>query len=55
MESALWNLVSIAVASLAARVYYVRAARDLEAETQRIRNLLRIALQAIISQYFNFD
>jgi len=30
-----------------ARAYYVSAARDLEKEAQQIRNLLRIALQAM--------
>jgi hypothetical protein len=51
IETALWSLVSIAIGSLVtwlvARTYYVSAARDLETETKQIRNLLRIALQAM--------
>ena len=51
IETALWSLASIAVGAgitwLVARRYYVAAALDLAAETARIRNLLRIALQAM--------
>ena len=51
IETALWNLVSIAIGSIVtwvvARAHYVSAARDLEKETKQIRNLLRIALQAM--------
>jgi hypothetical protein len=52
MTNAIWNISSIAIGALitwlvARRYYYVRAALDLELETKKIRNLLRIALQAL--------
>ena len=51
MTNAIWNISSIAIGALitwlVARRYYVRAALDLESETKKIRNLLRIALQAL--------
>ena len=51
MTNAIWNIVSIAIGALltwlVARLYYIRAAIDLESETKKIRNLLRIALQAL--------
>ena len=51
MQNIIWNLVSIAVGSLitylVTRRYYIRAALDLESETQKIRKLLGIVLQAL--------
>ena len=51
IQSAILNLLAVIVGGiitwLVSRAYYIRAAKDLSAETHRIRNLLRIALQAM--------
>ena len=51
MTNIFFTLTSMAIGSfitwLVARKYYMRAAHDLQVETQRIRNLLRISLQAM--------
>jgi len=51
MQNIIWNLIALAIGSLitwfVTRRYYMRAAFDLESETQKIRKLLGIALQAL--------
>ena len=51
MQNIIWNIISIAIGALitwfVAWRYYVRAALALEAETKKLRNLLRITLQAL--------
>jgi hypothetical protein len=51
METAIWTLVGIAIGAVVtfcvSRHYYMAAAKDLEVETERLRNLMRIALTAM--------
>jgi len=51
MQNAVWNIVSIALGILFASFvnwwFYIRASRDLKLETKKLRNLLRIVLQAL--------
>ena len=50
-----WNIVSMTISVIVggiityvvSRCYYIRAAQELKNETERLRNLLRIALQAM--------
>jgi len=51
MTNAIWNIGSIAIGALitflVTRRYYIRAALDLESETDKIRKLLGIILQSL--------